>query len=339
MFKFKWFVFIMLATMIASTAFAMHRTETQGGGEKKVKHHETSPNVGIVLAVFGTSHETALESILNIYNKTREAYPNTPVKMAFTSNVIRKIWQKRSADPAYLKAHPNIPDEVLYVKGVLATIADLQDQGMDYILVQPVHMANGEEYHDLASYVGGLNSIHTMKPKNMPFKKILLGRPVMGTYSLEHEYRDDLEKLAKALACDVEKARKDGRTLVYVAHGNEYMPAGYHIEFEHIMNEMYPDLRTFITMVEGFPGLDVLKDRLLHTKSSKVTVKPLLVVAGDHAKNDMAGDEPNSIKSILEKAGLDVNVEIRGLGSLDGFAQIIVSHISDTAKDAGIVLK
>lgn len=304
-------------------------SEDMGGMKKELRS-------GIVLAVFGTSHETALDAILRSYDSVVKAFPNTPVRLAFTSNMIRRIWQKRAADPEYRKAHPEV---ILNVKGVLASIAELQDRGMDYIIVQPVHMAAGEEYADLASYVDGLNSIRTMKPKNMPFKRIILGRPIMGAYDLKHEYTEDLKELAKLLAPDVEEAGKKGQVLVYMAHGNEYMPAGYYLEFEYIMNQMYPKVKTFIVMVEGFPGLDVLREKLKHVKAKKVVLRPLMVVAGDHAKNDMAGDEPDSIKSTLEKDGLKVEAEIRGLGSLSGFGDMVVSRVRDAAADAGVELK
>ncbi|MEZ0329076.1 MAG: sirohydrochlorin cobaltochelatase [Dissulfuribacterales bacterium] len=294
---------------------------------------------GIVLAVFGTSHETALNAILNSYDSVVKAFPNTSVKLAFTSNMIRRIWQKRAADPEYRKAHPEVLEIILNVKGVLASIAELQDSGMDYIIVQPVHMAAGEEYADLASYVDGLNSIRTMKPKNMPFKRIILSRPIMGAYDLKHEYTEDLKELANLLKPDVDEARAKGQVLVYMAHGNEYMPAGYYMEFEYLMNQMYPDVNTFITMVEGFPGLDVLRKKLKHVKAKKVVLRPLMVVAGDHAKNDMAGDEPDSIQSILKKDGFKVEAELRGLGSLSGFGDMVVSRVRDAAADAGVELK
>lgn len=332
---------ILLVLMVSCFSFVCFTSQATAMSEKEHEMQEVKKNEksGIVLAVFGTSHETALHSILNIHKKVVEAFPNTPVRLAFTSNMIRKIWQKRAADAAYLQAHSEIPRDVLNVKGVLASIADLQDMGIDYILVQPVHMAAGEEYADLASYVAGLNSIRTMKPKNMPFKGIILSRPIMGTYSLQHDYREDLKTLAEVLVEDVKKAKKNKQVLIYMAHGNEYMPAGYYMEFEYIMNQMYPDVTTFITMVEGFPGLDVLRKKLKHVHAKKVMLRPLMVVAGDHAKNDMAGEEPESMRSILEKDGFQVETELRGLGSLDAFADLVVSRVKDAAFDAGLELK
>ena len=333
-------VFLMsLVLSLVALIFSASQAMAEAEGAHGMKEEKKADRFGIVLAVFGTSHESALPAILNIQNKVAAAFPHTPVKLAFTSNMIRKIWQKRGADPAYVKAHPEVPREILEVKGVLASISDLQDKGVDYIVVQPVHMAAAEEYHDLASYVSALNSIRTMKPKNMPFKRILLGRPIMGAYSLQHVYAEDLKTLAEVLAPDVQEAKAKGQALVYMAHGNEYMPAGYYMELEHVMNQMYPDVKTFITMVEGFPGLDVLREKLRHIKAKRVVLRPLMVVAGDHAKNDMAGEEPDSIRSVLQKDGIQVNVELRGLGELNGFAELVASHIRDAAVDAGVELR
>lgn len=329
---------VLLMVLFLNVLFLNSQVWASSHGEQNMKEVKQD-KCGIVLAVFGTSHETALNAILNIQNKVAQAFPHTPVKLAFTSNMIRRIWQKRGADAAYLQAHPEIPMEVLNVKGVLASIAELQDKGIDYIVVQPVHMAAAEEYSDLASYVEGLNSIRTLKPKNMPFKRILLGRPIMGAYSLQHEYTEDLKALAAVLAPDVQQAQKNGQILVYMAHGNEYMPAGYYMEFEHIMNQMYSQTKTFITMVEGFPGLNVLRKKLRHVNARKVVLRPLMVVAGDHAKNDMAGDEPDSMRSVLMKDGFQVETELRGLGSLEGFAELVVSRVRDAAADAGVELR
>ncbi|MCW5200808.1 sirohydrochlorin cobaltochelatase, partial [Desulfobulbus sp. F4] len=137
----------------------------------------------IVIAMFGTTVEQALNGLLNIWSRMTARYPETPVRIAFTSNIIRKKWQKRAADPAYRKAHPEIPAEIFEVRTVLATIADLQDQGCASIVLQPTHIAMGEEYLDLATYVDGLLRMGTVKKsKYKPFHKIALGRPALGTF-------------------------------------------------------------------------------------------------------------------------------------------------------------
>ena len=135
----------------------------------------------IVFATFGTTVPEALGGVTHIRDRIQKRFPETKVKIAFTSNIIRKIWHKRRDDTTYRKNHPSIPQEIYSIKGPLATIADLQDNGYTTIVVQPGHITLGEEYLDLVSYINGLNSIETIKAKNCPFVKLVLGRPALGT--------------------------------------------------------------------------------------------------------------------------------------------------------------
>ncbi len=294
----------------------------------------------IVLAMFGTTVEPALNGLLNIKEKLRERFPATPVRIAFTSNIIRKIWQQRSKNPEYSRNHPGVPPEILHVKGPLATIADLQDEGFDNIVVQPTHVAPAEEYMDLCSYVEALASIRTIKKRFQPFNRLVVGRPALGTYGPKYPYTKDIENAVKAVKKDVERAAKEKAALVYMGHGNEFFPSGgSYIEFEHLMNRTYPDVFTVVGTVEGFPGFERTMDLLKHAKVKKVYLKPFMIVAGDHARNDMAGPGPDSWKSKLLKAGIRVITDIHGLGELDEFARIYVSHAADAARDAGIELE
>lgn len=304
----------------------------------KVKHKNA-----IVLAMFGTTVEPALEGLLNIRTKMVEKYPDTPVKIAFTSNIIRKIWQERAEDPAYSKTHPEIPEDVLHVKTMLATIADLQNVGYDTIIIQPTHIAMGEEFLDLGTYVDGLMGMGTIKKKKYkPFHKVVLGRPALGTYGLAHPYGEDISVAAKALAADVALAAKEKAALVYMGHGNEHFPSGgSYLELADRMRELYPETVTLIGNVEGFPSLDDVIEKLKLRGVKKVMLKPCMVVAGDHAINDMAGtdaEEP-SWQMILKKEGFEVITVKKGLGELDAFADIFVQHAADAATDAGIALQ
>ena len=154
----------------------------------------------IVLAAFGVSHPQGLSGLLNILEHTRRRFAGSQVRLAFTSNQIRRKWQKRAGDAAWLAEHPEIPREVLEVQGPLATIANLQDAGHRDIVVQSLHIYAGEEYFDLKSYLDGLRSIRTAKPKWMPFSRLVLGRPALGAPGPEAPYQRDLERAARATA-------------------------------------------------------------------------------------------------------------------------------------------
>ena len=292
----------------------------------------------IVLASFGTSYPCALTAITKIQDEVQRAFPKVKVKPAFTSNIIRKIWHNRQNDKAFLKKHKDIPKHILFIKGPLATIADLQDQGYTTIIVQPTHIYYGEEYMDLTSYVEGLNSIKTIKPKFMPFKKLIIGRPLLGKVGSAYDYHEDLKRAAKTMASDVALAKKKHAALVYMGHGNEFYSTGAYVEFEQTLRHMYPDTPIFVGTVEGFPSLDNVVSGLTHMAIKKVLLKPFMIVAGDHATNDMAGDEDDSWKSVIQSKGIKVITVIRGIGENSDIAKIFVQHIKDVASDNHIQL-
>jgi sirohydrochlorin cobaltochelatase len=313
---------IVFFTLISSLGFI---SPSFGGDNQKEKK-------AIVLAQFGTSYPSALVSIINIQNEVQKAFPGVKVKLAFTSNIIRKIWQERRGDKQFFSEHKGISEDIVYVKGPLATIADLQDEGYQTIIVQPTHIYAGEEYMDVSFYLDGLNSIKTIKPKYMPFKKLVLGRPLLGKPGPLYDYHHDMEAAARALAADINLARKNKAALVYMGHGNEYYSTGAYIEFQQVLRKMYPDTKIFIGTVEGFPALDDVVKGLNHTNVKKVVLKPFMIVAGDHANNDMVGDEDDSWKMILQSKGIKIIPVLRGMGENKLISKCYVQHIKDVAR-------
>ncbi len=292
----------------------------------------------IVLAWFGATYPKALAGITAMQREVREAFPETRVEVALTSNMIRRIWQGRRGDKDYLAKHKGVPAGVLYAKGPLAAIADLQDEGYRTIIVQPTFIYGGEEFADLASYIRGLDSIETVKPRNRPFKKLLLGRPLLGMPGPRHDYHQDMAAAAAALGADVELAGKDHAALVYMGHGNKFHSTGAYIEFQQVMREMYPETPIFIGTVEGFPSLDYVLSAILHVRVKKVLLKPLMMVAAEHAGHDMAGDQDDSWKSVLSSQGIEVRCMRRGLGEKPEIRDIFIRHLRDTAGDNHITL-
>ncbi len=202
-------------------------------------HDEAPAKKAIVLAAFGTSYPDALNSILAIRNKVEKAFPDVPVKLAFTSNIVRNIWQQRAADPAWSKSHPEVPEDVLHVKHPLATIAELQNNGYRDIAVQSLHVFAGEEFHDLITLVSSLRSIRTMKPRHRPFQRLSLGRPALGMPGEAHPYTADIERAVKTLADDVKEAKANNAALLYMGHGNDFFSTGIYAEFAKAMQAEY----------------------------------------------------------------------------------------------------
>ena len=322
--------FMMAMMALLTLIFTPASFASSGGGP-------VDPKPAIILASFGTTGPEAVASITNIQDKVKAAFPGIPVKITFTSNIIRKIWKERQAE-AQKWLDQGIPKEIIYAKNIIATFGDLREEGYNQIVVQPTHIFYMEQAHDLASYVNAMRSIRTIKQHWMPFQKIAMGRPALGTVGIRYNYHEDLKKGLATLEADVKKAKKHDARLVYMAHGNDYWSTGIWAEAAKMMREMYPDVITYIGGVEGYPGIDDVRRFLSHADGGKNLLKPFMIVAGDHAVNDMASDEKDSWKTLLTQDGFEVMTELEGLGSNDAFAAIFVDHIKDAAHDAGIEL-
>jgi sirohydrochlorin cobaltochelatase len=316
-----------------STAWGSE-TALQAQKAKQTKQAKTA----IVLAHFGTTVPSALKSITNITETVRNAYPGTEVRTTFTSNIIRKVWKKRQAEPQKW-LDQGVPAEILHVKNFIATVGDLLEDGYTNIVVQPSHMFYMEQSYDLQQYVDGLASIRTMKERWKPFANIVMGRPALGGPGDRYPYHEDIDAVVATLAGDAAETGQAGAMLVYLGHGNENWSTGIYAETEKKMRAAYPEVATFIGVVEGTPSLDDLLVRMRQEKTRKIVLRPFMIVAGDHAVNDMAGSADDSWKSILTKAGFTVEPILEGLGSNRDFARIFVSHIADAAREKGIELK
>ena len=292
----------------------------------------------IVLASFGATVPKAIQSIDNITSRVKIAFPGTTVKVVFTSNIIRSVWEKRSQAPKEWRDQ-GISDEILFTKNLLSTFGELKSLGFKDVVVQPTHLFHMEQYHDLMQYVDAIRSIKTIRDKWKPFNKIALGRPALGTIGDKHPYREDLDEAVKAFANDAALANKKGAALVYMGHGNDFWSTGIYAELQKRMRETYPDIKTLVGCVEGYPGIEEVKASLKHDRNiNNILLKPLMIVAGDHAANDMAGEENDSWKNILIRDGFKVEIILKGLGSNNQFADLFVDHIKDAAEDAGIDL-
>ena len=292
----------------------------------------------IILAAFGASLPDALKGITNIVERTRKAFA-CPVEVCFTSNLVRSIWKKRLADESWLAGNPQTPDYVRSVKGPLATIAGLQEKGFKKQLIQPLHMYAGEEYHDLRSYVSALAGIETVKAKWRPFEIVALGRPALGAPGIERPYMNDIERAAEALEGDVHEALAMEAALVYVGHGNHVFSTGVYHELKQVLLKRHPGAVIEIGAVEGLFGADYVAGKLREQGVSRALLKPLMVVAGVHARDDMAGEEEDSWRSVLSRAGIEVLCRLQGLGENDAWADIYLQNIHECAFDAGMELQ
>ncbi len=284
----------------------------------------------IVLAHFGTTVPSALTSLDVTKSAIKEAFPGIELAISFTSNIIRGIWAGRRLE-AQNWLDQGVPEEILYAKSILGTIGDLQDRGFRTIVVQPTHIAHGEQYEDLRSYIEGLQMIRTTKKCWMPFEKILCSRPALGTHGTDFNYQSDIEEVVSTLKVDVDLARKQDADLVYVGHGNDTFSTGVYLEAQHEMRRQYPDVLTTIGLVEGFPDMQTVLDGIKRECKKNILLKPFMLTAGDHAHKDMAGENEDSWKSNLERMGFKVFTRLEGLGSNQEFSRIYPKRIQQTA--------
>ena len=230
---------------------------------------------------FGTSVPAARKSIIAVEEALRGEMPEADFFRAFTSKTIRRILAAKG--------------EVLW--SVEEALDQLTDGRYDRVVVQPTHFLYGLEYENLRA------SVEKAKKR---FPDLLLGAPLLsGT--------EDLRTLAGILS--EEYPPEEGTALLLMGHGTP-----------HFSNVVYPAMQTvfhmmcrrdvYVGTVAGWPGISELCAQLKAGSYHRVRTAPLMLVAGDHALNDMAGEEPDSWKSHLAQEGYEVDCILQGLGVL-----------------------
>ncbi len=280
----------------------------------------------IVLAAFGTTDVEALEGIMNVEKRVKAAFPDYDVHLAFTSNIIRDIWHQRADDAEFKKEHPGL-EELYAITNPLTTMALIQEEGSRPIVVQSLHVTNGSEYGDLESIVTQLGGIRALQESKRPFPYLALGYSALGDGGAVN-----LGRAAEALKSLVDLAKADGSALVLMGHGNEHLDVKSYRDFATAMRVMY-DYPVFLGLVEGDPGYETVLGELKKAKVKSVMLTPFMLVAGDHAKNDLAGEEEDSWVSQLKKEGFTVKTHLKGLGTIDAWADLYVERLKDLDAD------
>jgi sirohydrochlorin cobaltochelatase len=280
----------------------------------------------IALAAFGTTAPEAARDLDNIARRVAAAFPGYDVRLCFTSNMVRRVWRGRAAEA---KAAGRAPHPYSSVKSPLSVLADLQEEGPRTALVQSLHVTDGEEYANLASLVAALSRFKPFRPGLEIFRELRLGAPALG---LSDGDPARLDRAAKALGPLLDEAAESSAALVLMGHGNENLGQGVFKKLEERLRR--GGRKVHVGTVEGGTGAAALAEALSADPppSGKVVLAPLMVVAGDHARNDMAGPGPESWKSLLASRGLSVEARLAGLGSIDSWADIYVESLRELAK-------
>lgn len=261
----------------------------------------------IVVMTFGTTFaENRAKTIDATIEGIKAAHPGVKVVTAYTSHIIID----RVAANEGIK-YPT-PEEAL---------AQLKAEGYTRVALTTLDIIPGMEYN---YKLGVFNSY------KQDFKKMTIGTPLM-YWQGQEEQADDVTEVLEAFATQFPKTKK-GEGIVIMAHGTPNIANAYYAVIQEKLQELGYD-NVFIETVEGWPSLETIIPKLKAKKIKKVTIMPFMMVAGDHANNDMAGSEEDSHKSILEKEGIKVEAYIHGLGENEAVRNVFVER-ANAAWDA-----
>jgi sirohydrochlorin cobaltochelatase len=251
----------------------------------------------ILLVTFGTSVESAQAAFRNIEKQVRAAFPKAEVRWAYTSKIIRKKLEK----------------EGTRIDSPEMALARLMDEGYTKVAVQSLHMIPGAEFHEVNA------NARLFGQMAGGFKKVEVSMPLLIS-------DDTMDKALKEVIDQVvPKERKASDAVVLMGHGTHHPADAIYSALMYKAQKLDPNL--FVGTVEGAPSFDEIKEMLVRKKVKKAYLIPFMTVAGDHAMNDMAGDEPDSWKSQLAKAGIESVPVMKGLAEFDTIADMWIEQL------------
>lgn len=246
----------------------------------------------LAVVSFGTTYPEARRAIEILERRLAQAMPDYDFYRAFTSQmVIRKIER----------------EEGIVIPNPAELMEQLRAQGYEEVVCQSLHVIPGIEYEKMCRQIrqaAGTMCVH-------------IGKPML--YS--HE---DYIEICKALLAEMPELKAD-EAFVYMGHGTEHMVNAAYSQAENTFRYLDAE-RVYVGTVEGFPELDYICKRLKAHNVRKVWLAPFMIVAGDHAQNDLAGDEPDSWKSQLEAAGYETEICMRGMGEFEKIGALFEAH-------------
>ena len=253
---------------------------------------------GILVVSFGTSHLDTMKKTIDVIEKEiAEKFDGCRVYRAFTSGmIIRKLKRTENMD----------------IDTVSEALKRMAADGMEDVIVQPTHIINGIENDRM---------MEDLMENMSLFKRIRVGKPLLSSV-------EDYKKSIHAVMAETEL--RDGEMLVLMGHGTDHHANSAYPTLEYTFHALGYN-QVLVGTVESFPELKNVMAKLKIAEKKKVALMPFMLVAGDHAKNDMAGDE-DSWKSGLEEEGYEVRVILKGLGEFEGIRKIFLEHIEEAAR-------
>ena len=277
---------------------AAEEEENYNTGDASKDNPRNQDNIGeneLLVLSFGTSfNDSRRLTIGAIEDQLEKSFPDYSVRRGFTANIVIDHVAKRDGEK---------------IDDIDASLKRAVDNGVKNLVVQPTHLINGLEYEELKGDIAQYSDA---------FDKIAIGQPLLSS-------DDDFSRVENAIV-DWTKDYDDGETaIVFMGHGTSADSNGVYQKMQDLLTK---DGHTnyFVGTVEATPSLDDVMAAVKKGNYKRVVLEPLMVVAGDHANNDMAGDDKDSWKSQFEAAGYQVECLLRGLGENETIRQIYVEH-------------
>ena len=281
----------------------------------------------LLVVSFGTSfNDSRAEDIGGIEKALQTAYPDWSVRRAFTAQIIINHVQAR--DDEKIDNMDQALERAVY-------------NGVKNLVVQPTHLMHGAEYDELKE------AVDSYKDK---FESVTIAEPLLGEVGDDASaVNDDKKAVAEAITAQAVKsanydsldaAAEDGTAFVFMGHGTSHTAKVSYSQMQAQMDDLgYKNV--FIGTVEGEPEETSCENVIEKVKAAgykKVVLRPLMVVAGDHANNDMAGDDADSWKSQFEASGAfdEIDTQIEGLGRIDAIEQLYVQHTKAAMDGNGV---
>ena len=281
----------------------------------------------LLVVSFGTSfNDSRAEDIGGVEKALQAAYPDWSVRRAFTAQIIINHVQARDDEK---------------IDNMDQALERAVNNGVKNLIIQPTHLMHGAEYDELKE------AVDNYKDK---FESVTIAEPLLGEVGDDATViNDDKKAVAEAITAQavesssydsLDAAEADGTAFVFMGHGTSHTAKISYSQMQTQMNELgYKNV--FIGTVEGEPEETSCENVIEAVKAAgykKVVLRPLMVVAGDHANNDMAGDDDDSWKSQFEASGAfdEIDTQIEGLGRIDAIEQLYVQHTQAAMDGNGV---
>ncbi len=258
----------------------------------------------LLLATFGTSVPSAQKAFAEVEKKMRAAFPDTEIRWAYTSYIIRNKLAKQGQ----------------MIDSPETALAKLMDEGYQRVTVQSLHMIPGVEFHEIYT-----NS-KLFGQMSGGFKEVRTGYPLL----MDNESMDAV--LDAVFASVIPRERKGEDAVVLMGHGTHHPSDAIYSAMMYKAQEK--DSNCYVGTVEGFPTFEDVLAKLKAKGVKKAYLIPFMTVAGDHSINDMAGDEDDSWKSQLTKAGIEAVPVLHGLAEYDSVIDIWVNRLKGSMAQA-----